>query len=237
MRPMSPGLRTLLLVVSALPSLGLADSFYVCKKRGEAPAWVNEPLVSARRKAGYSCSKKLGFASSGGDSARAPSGEATGGSYAAAASQSPQNDAPRYTASHFGGPAGERESFEPYIQEAAKRYNVPANLVRAVIKVESNFRPQAISAAGARGLMQLMPATAAEMAVSDLFDARQNILGGTRYLRLLINRFEGDIRLVIAAYHAGPGAVAAKNGIPFEATERYVRSVIKNYLVYKDTQL
>jgi soluble lytic murein transglycosylase-like protein len=226
------------LAVAALCLIGITpgraeagDAFYVCKKRGEAPAWVNEPMVASKKKNGYSCQKRIAFgggtASAGSDSASPSSAGGSGNADAA----------PRWSGARFNGPAGERESFEVFIQEAAKRYNVPANLVRAVIKVESNFRPEAVSSAGAKGLMQLMPGTAKEMAVSDLFDARQNILGGTRYLRLLINRFEGDIRLVIAAYHAGPAAVAAKGGIPYEATERYVRSVVKNYLVYKDTQL
>ncbi|MBT9556732.1 MAG: lytic transglycosylase domain-containing protein [Myxococcales bacterium] len=207
-----------------------SDAFYVCKKRGEAPAWVNEPMVASKKKNGYSCQKRIAFGGGTAPSASTGAAPSPGGG-------GPSDAAPRWSGARFNGPAGERESFEVHIQEAAKRYNVPANLVRAVIKVESNFRPEAVSSAGAKGLMQLMPGTAKEMAVTDLFDARQNILGGTRYLRLLINRFEGDIRLVIAAYHAGPAAVAAKGGIPYEATERYVRAVIKNYLVYKDTQL
>jgi membrane-bound lytic murein transglycosylase B len=228
---------SLAVVVLSLVGLGsgratASDAFYVCKKRGEAPAWVNEPMVASKRKNGYSCQKRIAF---GGGTA--PSASGGGAAPSAGGGGGPSDAAPRWSGARFSGPAGERESFEVYIQEAAKRYNVPANLVRAVIKVESNFRPEAVSSAGAKGLMQLMPGTAKEMAVTDLFDARQNILGGTRYLRLLINRFEGDIRLVIAAYHAGPAAVAAKGGIPYEATERYVRAVIKNYLVYKDTQL
>lgn len=224
-------MRLLLALALLLPHLASADAFYVCSKKGQAPAWVNEPLVSMRQKQGWRCQKRIAFGG-GAPSARATTSPATGGG-----STGDRDDAPRASSARFGGPAGERESFEAYIQEAARRYNVPANLVRAVIKVESNFRPQAISSAGAKGLMQLMPGTAKDMAVSDLFDPRQNILGGTRYLRVLINRFEGDIRLVLAAYHAGPVIVAQKGGIPFEATERYVRSVIKNYLVYKDTQL
>ncbi len=218
----------ILLLLWSLPAA--ADAFYVCTKKGEVPAWVNEPLLSQRQKQGWRCQKRIGF---GAGPARSATGEPSVG----AAGSAERDDSPRAALSRFPGPAGERESFEPYIQEAARRYNVPANLVRAVIKVESNFRPQAVSSAGAKGLMQLMPGTAKDMAVSDLFDPRQNILGGTRYLRVLINRFEGDIRLVLAAYHAGPGIVAQRGGIPFEATERYVRSVIKNYLVYKDTQL
>ncbi len=222
----------LLIVSLLLASTAAADAFYVCSKKGQAPAWVNEPLVSQRQRQGWHCKKRIAFGGSSTARSAAPTGTAD-----TDITDRPRDDAPRTSLARFPGPAGERESFEPYIQEAARRYNVPANLVRAVIKVESNFRPQAVSAAGARGLMQLMPGTARDMAVTDLFDPRQNILGGTRYLRLLINQFEGDIRLVLAAYHAGPVAVADKGGIPFEATERYVRSVIKNYLIYKDTQL
>ncbi|MFT5432768.1 MAG: soluble lytic murein transglycosylase-like protein [Myxococcota bacterium] len=219
-------------VVVVAPTEASADSFYVCKKKGQPQSWINESVVKSKRKHGWRCKKTMQFKSSpktpSYDRPRGlPDRRGNGGT------KPTTRSAPK----PFPGPAGERESYEAFIQEASRRYKVPANLVRAVIRVESNFRPQVVSHAGASGLMQLMPGTAKEMAVSDIFDPRQNIMGGTRYIRLLINRFKGDARLAIAAYHAGPGAVAAKNAIPYEATKRYVRSVLKHYFRYKDTQL
>jgi hypothetical protein len=131
------------------------------------------------------------------------------------------------------GPAGLRRTYEPLIQQAAKLYNIDANLVRAVIKVESNYHPRAISSAGAKGLMQLMPTISKELEVSDLFEPRQNIMAGTRYLRMLINQFKGNHKLVLAAYHAGPGIVSRRNAIPYKTTERYVRRVVSEWLRYR----
>ncbi len=102
------------------------------------------------------------------------------------------------------------------------------------MRVESDFNSQVVSRAGAMGLMQLMPKTARSMGVSDPFDARQNILGGARYLRILANRFKGDLVLTVAAYNAGEGAVQKHNGIPpYKETQRYVRRVLKHYYAYR----
>ena len=120
--------------------------------------------------------------------------------------------------------------YDAFIREAAALYRLPESFVRAVIRVESDYNPQVVSHAGACGLMQLMPATAARMGVTDVFDPRQNILGGTRYLRVLANHFNGDLVLVIAAYNAGEGAVQRYRGIPpYEETQRYVRRVLRHY--------
>jgi hypothetical protein len=125
--------------------------------------------------------------------------------------------------------------YEDHIQEASRRFNIPQSLIRAVMAVESNFNPQAVSSAGAQGLMQLMPPTAAEMGVEDSFDPRQNILGGTRYLRKLANEFEGDLVLTLAAYNAGQTAVNRHMDIPpYAETQRYVRRVLKLYYYYKE---
>ena len=125
--------------------------------------------------------------------------------------------------------------FDDYIREASGRFNIPENLIRAVMAVESNFNPKAVSRVGAQGLMQLMPPTAAEMGVLDSFDPRQNILGGTRYLRTLANAFDGDLVLTLAAYNAGQNAVNRHMDIPpFAETQRYVRRVLKLYYYYKD---
>lgn len=124
--------------------------------------------------------------------------------------------------------------FDDTIREAARLYLIPEPLIRAVIKVESNYFPTAVSRVGAQGLMQLMPATARRMAVRDSFDPRQNILGGTRYLRWLANMFNGDIVLTIAGYNAGEGAVVRYNGIPpFAETQGYVQRVLRYYYAFK----
>lgn len=126
-------------------------------------------------------------------------------------------------------------AYDDYIEEAALRYRIPAALVRAVMHAESAFDPNAISVVGASGLMQLMPATAQEMFVKDIFDAKENIEGGTRYLRVLANEFDGDMVKMVAAYNAGPDAVKKYNGQvpPYAETQAYVRKVLSLYFQYK----
>lgn len=123
--------------------------------------------------------------------------------------------------------------YAPYIEEAAELYDIPEAFVRAVIRVESSFRYRATSSVGAQGLMQLMPSAQKDMGVQDPWDPRSNVLGGTRLLRVLADRFEGDMVKVLSAYHAGSGAVNAAEGIPYEATESYVRSVLDRYYEYR----
>ena len=126
------------------------------------------------------------------------------------------------------------QRYDGLIGEAASLYQLPEPFIRAVVRVESDFNPSVVSRAGAMGLMQLMPKTARSMGVSDPFDARQNILGGARYLRVLANRFKGDLILTVAAYNAGHGAVEKYNGIPpYRETQRYVRRVLKHYYAYR----
>ena len=116
------------------------------------------------------------------------------------------------------------------IEEAAKRHNVDPNLVRSVIKVESNFNPNAVSRKGAMGLMQLMPATARSLNVSNPFDPQQNVDAGVRHLRKLLDSYGGDVRLSLAAYNAGAGAVARSAGVPrFGETRNYVRRITQLY--------
>jgi soluble lytic murein transglycosylase-like protein len=116
--------------------------------------------------------------------------------------------------------------FDVHIEDAAARHGVSRELIRAIIQVESGFDRLAVSAAGARGLMQLMPVTAHRFGVANRFDARQNIFGGTRYLRALLDRYGGDISLTAAAYNAGENCVARYNGIPpYKETQDYVRRV------------
>lgn len=124
-------------------------------------------------------------------------------------------------------------TYDGLIQEAAAYYSLPAALVKAVVAAESAFEPSAVSPAGAQGLMQLLPKTAASMQVRDVFDPKDNIFGGARYLRLMANQFQGDLRLITAAYNAGPGAVKQAKGIPpFEETRRYVKRVLALYEHY-----
>ena len=120
--------------------------------------------------------------------------------------------------------------YDSYIAEAARRYGVPFSLIKAIIKVESNFDPDAVSRAGARGLMQIMPNTARALGVKDCFDPRENILGGARYFRGLLVRFEQDLPLALAAYNAGPYRVESLKQVPpITETRRFVRKVIWHY--------
>lgn len=113
------------------------------------------------------------------------------------------------------------------IKEAARKYDLPADLIAAVIKVESNFDTAAVSKEGAGGLMQLMPATARALAVRNRFDLEQNIDGGSRYLKSLLERFEGQVELALAAYNAGPDAVVRYGGVPpYRQTHQYVKKVL-----------
>lgn len=124
--------------------------------------------------------------------------------------------------------------YDTWIRQAATLYQIPEELVRAVIKVESDYDPRAVSPAGATGLMQLMPETAMRMQVRDIQDPRENIFGGVRFLRVLANAFNGDLALTIAGYNAGEGAVVKYGGIPpYEETQGYVTRVIQYYGRYR----
>jgi soluble lytic murein transglycosylase-like protein len=122
----------------------------------------------------------------------------------------------------------ERQIIAKNVQKAAAQYNLPPELVTAVIRAESNFKVRAVSSAGARGLMQLMPATAKELGVENSFDIEQNIDGGAKYLRKMLDRFGGNVRKALAAYNAGPGTVIKYSGrVPYPETRQYVKRVLR----------
>lgn len=124
-----------------------------------------------------------------------------------------------------------RDEIISMIDDTSAKYGVDAKLIKALVKQESGFNPTAKSKAGALGLMQLMPSTAKGLGVKDPLDAKQNIEGGVKYVKSLLNRFDGNIILALAAYNAGPNAVKKYNGIPpYKETQNYVKSILKNYL-------
>lgn len=124
-------------------------------------------------------------------------------------------------------------SYDSYITGYGKQYLIDPNLIKAVIRAESGFDRHAVSRKGAKGLMQLMPATAKELNVRDPFNPRQNIEGGTRYLRHLLDTFNGDLTLALAAYNAGPTLVKRINRVPrIPETENYVKQVLAYYRGY-----
>jgi soluble lytic murein transglycosylase-like protein len=121
-------------------------------------------------------------------------------------------------------------AFEPIILQAAKRYDIDAAMIKAIIMAESNFNPKAVSNKGAKGLMQLMPGTAEYLGVEDSFDPTHNIEGGVRYFKILLDRFQDDIKLALAAYNAGSRNVRKYGGVPpFRTTQSYIDKVLKYY--------
>jgi soluble lytic murein transglycosylase-like protein len=119
-------------------------------------------------------------------------------------------------------------AYDRYIQEASVRYGVDATLIRSVMQTESAFDALAVSRAGAMGLMQLMPDVAAELGVDDAFDPRQNIMGGTKYLRRLLNMYSGSVPLALASYNAGATNVQQYGGVPpFPETQNYVKQITR----------
>ena len=123
--------------------------------------------------------------------------------------------------------------YDHVISEASQTHGVSFSLLKALIKTESDFNPRAVSSAGARGLMQLMPENIKTFKIKNPFDPRENIMGGTRYLKQLINRFNGKLPLALAAYNAGPGVVEKYQRIPpYKETEDYVKQVMKYYSLF-----
>jgi soluble lytic murein transglycosylase-like protein len=133
-----------------------------------------------------------------------------------------------------GGKKYDSGRYDEDITRVARRYNVDPHLIKAIIRTESDFNHRAVSKQGAQGLMQLMPETARELRVFNPFNPKENIDGGTRYFRRLLDTFGGDVKLSLAAYNAGPGQVKQANGIPpIPETIRYVKKVLHQYRAYK----
>ena len=128
------------------------------------------------------------------------------------------------------------EAYDDIIDEAAEKYDMDPNLIHAVMQAESAFHPYAVSRAGAEGLMQLMPEMSDELGVSDAFDPRENIMGGVRYLKRLLDYHDGNLDLALASYNAGPGNVERYGGVPpFRETRNYVKT-IKQILAVRKRQ-
>lgn len=132
--------------------------------------------------------------------------------------------------SSFESFLGESQSLDAIFQKAADKYGVDVNLLKSIGKVESNFRADAVSGCGATGIMQLMPSTAKSLGVKDSTNAEQNIMGGAKYIASLLDKYDGNTKLALAAYNAGSGNVAKYGGIPpFKETQNYVKKVMNYY--------
>jgi len=138
----------------------------------------------------------------------------------------------------IGGGATASAAFDELIRSASGRHNVDPDLIRAVIKTESDFKTNARSNKGAMGLMQLMPDTARLHNVNDAYDPNENVEGGVRHLRMLLERYQGNLELSLAAYNAGASAVEKHGGIPpYNETREYVRKVLRFYDTFRGTSL
>ncbi|HLV85451.1 MAG TPA: lytic transglycosylase domain-containing protein [Candidatus Sulfotelmatobacter sp.] len=245
----------LMLTISAVATSFPQHSAWVWASEGDGPAqvittteehgrkvYINEDIPQPTRHAAAPQAKRstLVYWSSKESrwkpvpSANAPSMQAAR-SAAAEVSQyfgreSAQSANARIVAANSHGRQASPEEIDAAIVMAAARHNVDPNLVRSVVKVESNFNSNAVSRKGAMGLMQLMPATAKQLNLKNPFDAEQNVDAGVRHLKQLLESYGGDVNLTLAAYNAGAGAVARSSGIPHYAeTENYVRRITNLY--------
>lgn len=195
----------------------------------EAPDGSTLYTTEPRNEPGYELIESMeGFSNRDGSSERSSSSSSSSGG---SSSDSDADFEPTMGSSTLSFSERE-EAFDDIIREAADTYDVPFGFIKAVMRVESAFQSDAVSHAGAMGLMQLMPRTAESLNVDDPFDVRQNIFGGAKFLRILIDRYDGDINLILAAYNAGDLAVQRHDGIPYRQTRQYVASVYYWYQHY-----
>jgi len=225
------------LIALSLPSLAFADLYKYKTAEGEI-------IISTQPRSGLELVEVISMGGGGSDSSSASTSK--GRKRSTKRSEKAQKNIDKaqtaklkHIAKHGkrnstdGMSFSEREiAFDDIIREASATYNVPFAFIKGVIRVESSFNPFAVSRAGAQGLMQLMPRTAKGLNVTDPFDPRQNIFGGTKLLRLLIDQYDGDINLVLSAYNAGGVAVKRYDGIPYPQTRDYVASVYRWYKHY-----
>jgi soluble lytic murein transglycosylase-like protein len=149
--------------------------------------------------------------------------------------QSPSGDLPK-TMPSAANTAQPAQPITQLVESVSQQFGVDKHLVTALIQQESGFNPKAVSKVGAQGLMQLMPQTAKSLGVNDPFNPAENLTGGVKYLKRLMNRYRGNIPLALAAYNAGEGAVSQHGGIPpYKETQHYVRTILANYLKHKPT--
>ncbi|MFP4598697.1 MAG: lytic transglycosylase domain-containing protein [Persicimonas sp.] len=227
MRPLIAALAAAALMGATLfvPSTARADLY-----KYEAPD--GSVLITTEKKSGY---KLLEVISEGASNKKSSTKSSKSSKSTAKKSSSASKPKPSKAARKRTNRKGE-DAFDDIIAEASEAYDVPFGFIKAVIRVESAFRPDALSHAGAQGLMQLMPRTADSLNVTDPFDPRQNIFGGAKFLRILTDRYDGDINLILAAYNAGDAAVVRYEGIPYPQTRDYVASVFYWYKVYEKSQ-
>jgi soluble lytic murein transglycosylase-like protein len=153
---------------------------------------------------------------------------------APAATQQARRNRPPYP---LGRPRPSPAELEPLIHEVSRQHNLPPSLIKAVIQVESNFNSEATSPKGAQGLMQLMPGTAEDLKVVNPYDAQENVWAGTRYLKMLLEKFNYRLPLALAAYNAGPKRVDQRQDVPpIRETQDFVRDVCNNFVKYSGEQ-
>lgn len=151
----------------------------------------------------------------------------SGASYTGVKMNSAKANASKF---HNEGALKSENDFSDLIRQAAHKYGVDAKLVDAVAKTESNYSPTAVSEVGAVGIMQLMPDTASSLGVNNIYDPKENIEGGVKYIKQLLNTFDGDVKKAVAAYNAGAQAVKNYNGVPpYTETQNYVSKVLDLY--------